>query len=150
MPRQQRPGPTQCGHRLYLRDQGCFSRADQTLPTHTEAMFIIFAAACTGALRLPVVIDSNMVLQREKAAHLWGWADAGESVSAAIDGAEVAHTTADVNGTWSMLLPPQPASATGRNLTIYAASGSRNLTDVLFGEARVRGSNQTLLLLLPA
>lgn len=91
----------------------------------------------TSSLRLPVALDSNMVLQRSpKAARLWGWAAAGEHVGAVLEGVPPMSTIADASGRWNLTLPPQPASLVGRTITITAkeSGGMRNLTDVLFGD----------------
>jgi len=45
---------------------------------------------------LPKIFTNNMMLQRDQPVRVWGWADAGESVSAALDGKSAA-TKADEN-----------------------------------------------------
>ena len=53
-------------------------------------MLALLAAALTAALparadvRLPRVFSDNMMLQRDMPVHVWGWAEPGEAVSAAL------------------------------------------------------------------
>ena len=102
-------------------------------------MALIGVTGVTGVseLRLPLALGSGMVLQRApKAARLWGWAAAGEQVTAMLDGGPHTAGVADSSGQWNLMLPPQPASLVGRTITITAptSGGIRNLTDVLFGD----------------
>ena len=53
---------------------------------------------------LPKVIDSHMVLQRDRPLPIWGWATAGETVTVKLDDAS-ATATADGQGNWKVILP---------------------------------------------
>ena len=48
-------------------------------------------------IRLPAVIGSHMVIQQSRPVILWGWAEAGETVSVRFLG-KTAETQADANG----------------------------------------------------
>ncbi len=84
-----------------------------------------------GDVRLPHIIGSGMVVQREMEIPIWGWAEAGEEVSVEFAGQKVG-TTADANGRWMVRLAevkaggPHKMKVTGKN-TI-------ELSDVLAGE----------------
>ena len=45
-------------------------------------------------VKLPTVIDSHMVLQRDAELKIWGWSDSGEKVTVTLD-AHSASTTGD-------------------------------------------------------
>jgi sialate O-acetylesterase len=84
-----------------------------------------------GEVRLPKMLSSHMVLQRERPIHLWGWADPGEQVSVSMHGASAAGKADDL-GHWSLYLPPEKAGGP-YSLTI-AGSNSITLDDVLVGD----------------
>ena len=97
--------------------------------------FLLFFASlyAHGEVRLPKILSSHMVLQRERPIHLWGWADPGEQVSASMHGA-TASAKADDLGHWSLYLPPEQAGGP-YTLTIKSDNGANNsLDDVLIGD----------------
>ena len=75
-----------------------------------------------------------MVLQREKPVAVWGWADAGESVTVSFAG-QSRSATAGTDGKWSLKLDALKASAESRTFTVTGKDG-RNIEvkDVLVGE----------------
>lgn len=84
-----------------------------------------------AAVRLPRLVGSHMVLQRNVPLPLWGWAEPGEMVRVAFRAAR-AQTTADPNGRWQVTLPAQVAGGPFE-LTVQASDTLR-LTDVLVGD----------------
>ena len=65
---------------------------------------------------LPRVIGSNMVLQRDMQAPIWGWASAGEEITITLsteaEGVEPISTTTavtDAEGNWQTKLPAMAA-----------------------------------------
>ena len=64
--------------------------------------------AMQGAVRLPQLFQSGMVLQRNQPVPVWGWADAGESVTVTFL-KKVYTVTADTNGCWRVNLPAMKA-----------------------------------------
>ena len=79
------------------------------------------------------MIGSGMVVQRDRAVPIWGWADAAEQVTLVLrDSAELVEqvrTTADADGNWRVELAPRPAGGPF-TLTI----NERQLTGVMYGE----------------
>ena len=78
-----------------------------------RALSVLGLAAALGGVaqadvKLPNVIGSNMVLQREVPLPVWGWADAGEEVTVTL-GDATAKATAGADGKWSVKLPAQKA-----------------------------------------
>jgi sialate O-acetylesterase len=75
-----------------------------------------------------------MVLQRDTAVPIWGWAAPGEGVTATLDSRKIT-TKADRNGAWMVKLAPMPAGGPFE-LTIRGRNTLR-LTNVMVGEVWV-------------
>ncbi len=103
-----------------------------------------FALVDTPTLRadvkLPSVLNSHMVLQRDMPIPVWGWADAGEKVTVSI-GDATATATADANGKWKVSLPAMKSDGKAHTLTV-AGNNTVTLEDILIGEVWV-GSGQS-------
>ena len=100
------------------------------------------AALHATDLHLGSPFADHMVLQREKPIAVWGWADAGESVTVAFDG-QTKSATADSEGKWSLKLDALPASAESRTLVVTGNEGHQvEVKDVLVGEVWL-GSGQS-------
>jgi sialate O-acetylesterase len=82
-----------------------------------------------ASVRVPAVFADHMVLQRDAAVPLWGWAAPGEEVTVTFGG-QTQRTQATANGSWRITLPPMAASAEPRELNI----GGQVIKDVLVGE----------------
>ena len=98
----------------------------------------IFAtlAACSASVgkcdaRVPAILSSHMVLQRDRPIHIWGWADPAEKVSIRMHGLS-GTATADGLGKWSVYLPPQPAG--GPYQLTVAANNNIALDDIMIGD----------------
>jgi sialate O-acetylesterase len=85
-----------------------------------------------GEVRLAGFFGDHMVLQQQLPIKLWGWAEAGESVTASIDD-QSATTTADEAGNWRLELPARAASNDPIQLTVQG-SNTIEIEDVLIGE----------------
>ncbi|MED6300444.1 MAG: sialate O-acetylesterase [Verrucomicrobiota bacterium] len=83
-------------------------------------------------VKLPPVIGSGMVLQREMAVPVWGWAEAGEEVSVSFAG-QTKKTKASNDGKWTVNLDPLKANGNGSALTI-TGKNKIILENVLVGE----------------
>ena len=105
-----------------------------------SAILLLSAAPCHGDVKLPSVLNSHMVLQRDAPLNFWGWAEAGEDITVTMRNASVS-TKADTDGNWSVTLPAQKADKQPRTITI-AGNNTVELTDVLIGEVWV-GSGQS-------
>lgn len=99
----------------------------------------VSTAASTGkpvALRLPNLVGDHMVLQAGEAVRLWGWAVPGEPVHVRFAG-QSSGALADAEGRWELFLEPMESCTIGRDLVVSAASGERQLRDVLVGQVWV-------------
>ena len=85
-------------------------------------------------LRLPPLISSGMVLQRDVELHIWGWADPGERIDVRFAGSAY-QTVADQAGTWKLQLPPQKAG--GPYDMIVRGNTEITVSDVMIGDVWV-------------
>ncbi|MCC6507543.1 MAG: sialate O-acetylesterase [Pirellulaceae bacterium] len=97
---------------------------------------------CAGDFRLGSPLADHMVLQREKPVAVWGWADAGETVTVAFAG-QSKTTAAGADGKWLLKLDAMPASAESRSLVVTGKDSRKvEVKDVLVGEVWL-GSGQS-------
>jgi sialate O-acetylesterase len=98
----------------------------------TIALFTFTTFFAQAETKLPSILGSHMVLQRDAACPVWGWDDAGTEVTVSF--ADQTHTAkAGKDGRWQVKLTAMKASAKGRALTVKGSSTVK-LTDVLVGE----------------
>jgi len=72
---------------------------------------LLFSLLCPrlfAAVTLPYVISDNMVIQRDIAVNIWGWAKPGEKVTVSLLN-QKASTKADADGNWKVTLSPLAA-----------------------------------------
>jgi len=98
---------------------------------YLTSVSIMLTLAAQAEVSQPNIFGDHMVLQREHNNPIWGQADAGETVTVAING-QSHKTTAGEDGKWRLELEPMPAGGP-YEMTV---SGSNTLTysDVLVGE----------------
>ena len=82
-------------------------------------------------VKLPGILSSHMVLQRDRPIHVWGWATPGEKVAVALHGVS-RDIAANSLGAWSVFLPPEGAGGP-YELTV-TGSNRIVLDDVLIGD----------------
>ena len=95
---------------------------------------ILFIAAVFSAhaVRLPAVINANMVLQRDMQVPIWGWGDAGEKITVSFAG-QSKSVTVGKNGKWMLKLDKLEANAKPSNLTVKG-NNEIKLGNILVGE----------------
>lgn len=99
---------------------------------HWKLPAILLAALAANAeVRLPKILSSHMVLQRDRPIYLWGWAEPGENVSATFKN-NTQTAAADKLGHWSLYFSPQPAG--GPFLLTIKGSNTIDLDDILIGD----------------
>jgi sialate O-acetylesterase len=92
--------------------------------------------------RLASALSDHMVLQREKPVAVWGWAEAGESVTVSFAG-QSKSASAGTDGKWSLKLDALAASEESRTLVVTGKDGHKlEVKDVLVGEVWL-GSGQS-------
>ena len=107
--------------------------------THCMSRTLLFLLAFTlvaqagPALAPARPFADHMVLPMAREVPVWGTAAPGAGVEVRFGGG-VVRGRADAQGNWRIVLPPQVASAVGRDLELVAADGRVVLRDVLVGE----------------
>ena len=100
----------------------------------TLVLLALFWAGLSSSadVKLPNVIGSNMVLQRDLPVPIWGWADKGEKVTVSFGG-QKKSATAGKNGEWMVKLDKLEASAKPVTLTVKG-NNEIKLENILVGE----------------
>jgi sialate O-acetylesterase len=103
------------------------------------AIFIPITAQAN--VRLPSLFSDHMVIQCDMVAPIWGWADAGESVSVSI-GSQTKTTTANQKGKWSIKLDKLHATEPA-TLTVKGKN-TITINDVLIGEVWIASGQSNM------
>ncbi|MVT11024.1 sialate O-acetylesterase [Chitinophaga tropicalis] len=130
----------------------------------------LLKALCTGVcslglvinsfadVRLPALVGSNMVLQRNKPLQVWGWADKGEKISVSFRN-HTYNAVATADGKWKVQLPaqtvggPYTMTITGHNTIkldnilvgeVWVASGQSNMEMPVRGWGKVLNYEQEI------
>ncbi len=90
------------------------------------------APAVRAEVRLSRVFSENMVLQRDRAIPVWGWANPGEVVTVRLD-QQTVRATADAQGRWKAQLPAAKASVVPLTFEVKGAN-TITFTNVLVGD----------------
>ena len=98
-------------------------------------LLALFSAAqfAFAGVKLPQIFTDHLILQRNAAVPVWGWADAGEKVTVIFAG-QTNSAIADDKGKWLVKLDSLPVSAEPRELVVTGKSSSVKISDVLVGE----------------
>lgn len=94
-------------------------------------LFLMCSILANANVRMPLVFSGGMVLQRNKAIPVWGWADANEKIAVHFN-KQTKTIKADKNGKWMVRLDSEKAGGpyeltiTGKNKIV--------ITNVLVGE----------------
>jgi sialate O-acetylesterase len=85
-------------------------------------------------LKLPVIFDDHMVIQRDTEVPIWGWAHPSQKVTINVSWDTATVKAQASNGTfWKTVIKTPPAGGP-HTITIKAGNDSRTLQDVLSGE----------------
>lgn len=96
-------------------------------------LFTLAPGLLFAELSMPQFFSDHMVLQRERAAAIWGKADANTEVKVSFKG-KTATTKAGADGKWRCSIDTGKADAAGAALTISSGGKSIAINDVLVGE----------------
>lgn len=97
------------------------------------ACALFLTSTLSADVRLPSIIASKMVLQRDVPAPIWGWADKGEEVTVEFAGQSKKATASGEKGEWMIKLDPLKASSEPR-VMIIKGKNEIKLDDILVGE----------------
>lgn len=90
--------------------------------------------AAYADIRLPRLVGSNMVLQRDLPIHIWGWADPGEQISISFHG-KTYQVAANGSGNWEVNLAKMKAG--GPYEMILSGNNRIVLENILIGDVWV-------------
>ncbi len=96
------------------------------------AIIIFSAFVVLAEVRLPDILGDSMVLQQKQLVPIFGWADAGETVTVTF-GKQKKTVVADANGKWRVDLKNLEAGFTPQILTIEGKN-KIELKNILVGE----------------
>jgi sialate O-acetylesterase len=97
-------------------------------------LFVSFMQVVQAEIRLPAIISSNMVLQRNTSVSIWGWADACEKITIKASWIKKAiEVQAEQNGQWSCRLETNNDKEP-QELIIKGRASIIRLDNILFGE----------------
>jgi len=95
---------------------------------------LLFLKSIIAEVKLPAIVASNMVLQRNATISLWGWAEAKEKITIEASWLEeLLHIEADNNGTWSIEVKTTN-SKEHQTIKIKSKTSEITLENILFGE----------------
>ncbi len=105
-------------------------------------VLVLFASPCLADVRLPKILGSNMVLQRNSVVKIWGWADAGEEVRVTCDWLDAQTSfTANPDGKWQVSV--RTGDAGGPHVMIIVGKNRIQLERILFGEVWIASGSPT-------
>ena len=105
-----------------------------TLVTLISALCLIFSQSIKAEVKLPAIVSSNMVLQRNTTVVLWGWSDAKEKITIEASWLkEIMNIKADNEGNWRIEVKTTN-SKEPQSIKIKSKTSDITLRNVLFGE----------------
>ncbi|MCA9246335.1 MAG: hypothetical protein KDA42_04440 [Planctomycetales bacterium] len=116
-----------------------FSAYAQQMPRQD----VIDVPAIGEGLCVSNVFQTNMVLQRDKPIHVWGWAEPGEQVTVEF-AAEQAFAKAGDDRAWKATLSAVPACSEPQPMTVKGKSETLVLENILVGDVWVLGGQSNM------
>ncbi|RYG17387.1 MAG: sialate O-acetylesterase [Chitinophagaceae bacterium] len=105
--------------------------------------FILLTASCLGAVRLPKLVSTGMVLQRNEKIKIWGWASPLEKIKITFN--QKNYTTqAYKNGDWELTLPPLKAG--GPYEMVISGENKIVVSDILIGDVWLCAGQSNMVL----
>lgn len=92
-------------------------------------------------LRLPIIFNDHMVLQRDMEVRFWGWGNPGEKVEI-VAGKSTADGVVNNDGSWEVFLPKQTAG--GPHTISVISEKTISFEDVYFGDVWVAGGQSNM------
>ena len=89
------------------------------------------------------LFQSNMVLQRDKAVAIWGWATAGEKITVSFSG-QTQTATAGKDRAWKVILTALTTNAQPQKLTVQGKDKTLTLENILVGDIWVLGGQSNM------
>ncbi len=115
-------------------------------PVHAQPMpreDVVDVPAIGQGLCVSNVFQTNMVIQRDKPIHVWGWAEPGEQVTVTFAG-EQASAKAGKDRAWKVTLPAVPTHSNPQQMTVEGNSETLVLDNILVGDLWVLGGQSNM------
>ncbi len=97
-------------------------------------ILLLFVQSVQAEVKLPAIVSSNMVLQRNTSVVLWGWADPKEKITIVASWlSDELKVTADKDGNWRIDVETT-GSKDPQSIKIRSKSSHISLDNVVFGE----------------
>jgi sialate O-acetylesterase len=104
---------------------------------------LLWGTFVCAQIRLPKIIGSNMVLQRNQPVPVWGWINAGKAIRVTFAGQQK-ETVANGDGYWKVMLSPLKTSAEPQTMVITSDTSKIELTNILVGEVWLGGGQSNM------
>lgn len=96
----------------------------------------------SAEIKMPVIFQSNMVLQRDKEITIWGFANAGERIEIYFNNQHY-NTVTGKNEKWLIKLPPHIAGGP-YEITLHGKANTIVLKNILFGDVWICGGQSNM------
>ena len=107
--------------------------------------FLLVPTSIKAEVKLPAIVSSNMVLQRNTNVVLWGWADANEKINITTSWSkEVKNIQADAEGNWRISVKTTN-SLEPQTIKIKSDASTITLDNILFGEVWLCSGQSNML-----
>lgn len=107
---------------------------------------VLFFAGLSGTVNatitLPVIFQTNMVLQRDKVVPIWGFGKPDEKIAIYFKG-KIYRTVTGKSQKWSITIPPQSAGGP-YDIIVKGILNSIELRNILFGDIWVCGGQSNM------
>ena len=115
-------------------------------PAHAQRLprkDVVEVPAIGKGLCVSNLFQSNMVLQRDKPIHVWGWAEPGEQVTVTFAGGKVS-AAAGKDRSWKVTLPAASANSKPQRMTVKGKGKTLALDNILVGDVWVLGGQSNM------
>ena len=104
---------------------------------------VVYVPETTTGLYVSNLFQTNMVLQRDKPIHIWGWAAPAEKVTVSFANNQTSAVASRV-GAWKVTLPALPANSKPQELTIQGKNKKLTLENILVGDIWILGGQSNM------
>ena len=104
-------------------------------PIMKKIIFLLGLFVCQSGfsqLKIAKIFGDHVVLQRQKAIPVWGWANPADKITATLAG-QTQNTVTDANGKWQLAFKPLEAGGP-YELAVQSKANSLIIKDILIGE----------------
>ena len=110
---------------------------NKTIKTLLATLTLACTLSLNAGIKLPAIISSNMILQRNTTVQLWGWADPNEKIKIKTSWTKKPiNISANDEGLWKISLATTNSKAT-QTINLKSKSSDIKLNNILFGEVWV-------------